>query len=717
MGTLAITATGCKRLKGGTEAAKILLARQNLGESAVDTSVGIWDMMSDTVGKATKTKSNKMISSNSTIEFDANESRQISGDQAQEMTFKDGGNYYEFSNFPISSSIKETFNPFVESVENFAFDTAKTIGRIKNKIGVVDKWIKGIGEYQYMLSVKGETEYLYKRDTKGDNYSIAKRYTTQDAKSVYESVGFYTYTQNGEIAYGKTKDLYIAGERYESYYDHSSGFRDYVIVENSRGYWSLMRFYSWAEEKSVAFDVCIIKDGVGYCIFLQSDEDNGYQVAWVDIFDPVSGNDYMRVKEYGHSWFFEVSLSAITSGLKGIRAYGETMNELEEYGDSYRIYGDRIPLHVVTEKGEIAPETTFDNVTYKEGLIDYNTYNRFHSGHIEFEVDKTEQGETVESGVEKLLNFLSHYGMQTCFDGESIAKGVDLATVYSEEFPNIYSWNGHALTNYYGYEKGKQVLFNEYQNAIDEYARVKDVEVIRSRQKLANNVDFAKFSEFSLGQATYTNGKINLQNATAKITDTKLLEVGLNYKLKIGLTKVDKEGKFSSVNTVSLSGGNAQEVEFLGEEITLQGAGEYAVSKNLSEGDYMVVAYASTTDDIRVSEMKPLAFLTIEEGAIESTAMEITAKKSNENLIISYAVKLTYDMGIVEGSATGKELEKMMIRHALAFGYPKDGELVTTENGEVIQNYGENLPSGRYRLKIYVPTNDGVAEAYIYCQI
>ena len=215
MGTLAIGATSCKRLRGGTEAAKILIARQNLGASAVDTNETIWGMMSKSAEKAQKTISNSQIS-NSVIEFNGNESRQ-NGYNAQELTFKDYGNYCEFTDFPIHSSVKSYYNPHVESVEDFAFDTAKTIGKIKNKIGVVDKWIKGFGETQYMLSVKGETEYLYSRDDEGLNYSVAKRHTTENARSVYESISFATFEQDGQVTYGKMKDLYIPGERYESY--------------------------------------------------------------------------------------------------------------------------------------------------------------------------------------------------------------------------------------------------------------------------------------------------------------------------------------------------------------------------------------------------------------------------------------------------------------------------------------------------------------------
>ena len=715
MGTLAIGATSCKRLRGGTEAAKILIARQNLGASAVDTNETIWGMMSKSAEKAQKTISNSQIS-NSVIEFNGNESRQ-NGYNAQELTFKDYGNYCEFTDFPIHSSVKSYYNPHVESVEDFAFDTAKTIGKIKNKIGVVDKWIKGFGETQYMLSVKGETEYLYSRDEEGLNYSVAKRHTTENARSVYESISFATFEQDGQVTYGKMKDLYIPGERYESYYDHSSGFRDYVIIDNSRGYWSLMSFNSWADSQSVSFDVCIIKDGVGYCMFLQSTGDSKPEVAWFDVFDPVSGNDYMRIREGSISWSFEVNLGAITKGLKGLRVYGETMDFLEEYGDSYRLYGDTTPFYIISEKGEIAPETKVDNVTYLDGQMDYEVYDRYHSGNIEFIVDKNEGSESVNGAVEDLLGFLNAYGMQACFDGESIGKGVELATLYSEEFPNAYSWNGYPLSNFTNYAKGKQVLFDEYQKGFDEYAKVKDAEVVNSRQRLANGVDFAEFKEFSGGQSEYANGKIKTSGVNAKITDTTLLEVGTAYKLKIGLTKVDKDGNFSSVNTVSLNGGNAGEVTFNEGGISLQANGEYDVPKSLSEGDYMTVAYVSTSDDIRVSEMQPIAFFSVEEGELESTAMAIQTKKSDEKLIVSYSVKLFYDVGVVEGEFSANELEKIMIRKIIVFGYPKDDEMITTDSGVAIENYNEKLKSGRYRLKVLVPTKDGIAEAYVYCTV
>ena len=58
-----------------------------------------------------------------------------------------------------------------------------------------------------------------------------------------------------------------------------------------------------------------------------------------------------------------------------------------------------------------------------------------------------------------------------------------------------------------------------------------------------------------------------------------------------------------------------------------------------------------------------------------------------------------------------------MIRKIIVFGYPKDDEMITTDSGVAIENYNEKLKSGRYRLKVLVPTKDGIAEAYVYCTV
>ncbi|MBR4942502.1 MAG: hypothetical protein IKZ28_00585, partial [Clostridia bacterium] len=73
----------------------------------------------------------------------------------------------------------------------------------------------------------------------------------------------------------------------------------------------------------------------------------------------------------------------------------------------------------------------------------------------------------------------------------------------------------------------------------------------------------------------------------------------------------------------------------------------------------------------------------------------------------------------VSVSLSGKEnysaedIENALMRAILSYGYPKSGESVTGEDGEPISQDG-SFAEGTYKLKFYMNTIDGVAEAYAY---
>ena len=53
---------------------------------------------------------------------------------------------------------------------------------------------------------------------------------------------------------------------------------------------------------------------------------------------------------------------------------------------------------------------------------------------------------------------------------------------------------------------------------------------------------------------------------------------------------------------------------------------------------------------------------------------------------------------------TSEQIEKILLREVLAYGYPIDGASVEEVDG-------------KYRLQCYLPTSDGLAQAYVYCEL
>ena len=154
------------------------------------------------------------------------------------------------------------------------------------------------------------------------------------------------------------------------------------------------------------------------------------------------------------------------------------------------------------------------------------------------------------------------------------------------------------------------------------------------------------------------------------------------------------------------------------EGLTVTQSGEYAVPANLAEGNYAVVAYVATADEgIRVSEMKEVAFGEVTEGEVPSTAMKVDVKKIDNSLAVRYGVKLSVQAEVkAQESYTAEEIENALMRAVISYGYPKAGEVVTTENDEPVTEETE-ITAGTYKLKFFMHTQDGMAEAYAYVTV
>ena len=704
LGTTLLSA-GCKtKVEGGKEAVKLLLAQERLDEKLLEGNLdALWNGAQESVRNTSGVKVNAVAPMGLKNTLVAS---------ADDEGFEDKGEYYEWTKFPAYSSTFGQFESFIDGIERQATDTAELIAKMKDKVGVTDKWVKNAAGYKSdcMLRVKEDAEYLFVRSE--SYYEVGKRYTRADAKNVYETYSYYNY-EDGTT--GDIRAQYIPGERYESMYDNDNGFKDYVIAENSRGYWTLMRFGTF-DGSEYSFDVCVIRDGVGYNSFVQL-QDDGISSAWYTVLDPESGREYFRLRPRADRWEIELSLCALGEGFGGLRAYGDLKDQVYRGRDGYE-FEYPTELAFVTKNGEVQAGDSQNGVSYNGARVVIEPFDRFYHGELSFEVATSENAHVSEV-LEKLDAYFNSYGVKTLYDHAKTCQGVEFCNLLTQEFGTTYSWYGYPLNSLENANKARAELLEEYATHDKMYAEVKDFETVRARQKLASGVDFAKLTAFSGGESKYENGKITLSNATATLEQTALLEAGAEYGLHIGLSLVNEAGDLSSVNTVSMKGGSGRTTVFAegATTLTCTQAGEFILPKNLGEGRYAVVAYVADTDGLRVSEMQPIAFYEAEEGELESEAMRVTTAKAGNNLLVTYEIQLSVWAVAEENKKyKGSELERVLLREALACGYPKTGESITDENGEEVAK-DEELPAGVYRLKIYLPTADGISEAFVYCEI
>ena len=699
VGVSLFSGAGCKEITDTREKTKLLLAREHLSETVIDTDVDVWSDGAQAV--SAKDDIQGEVFTQATYGEIALTSNAVEGNG-----FSEGANYYEWNSFPNYSSTHSYFKPHLEGVFSNAQDAAEVIAEFKSDVQITDKWVSGISrDYDYLMSVSSDKETLFERSDDG-RYSVSNRYTRADAKNVYET---YTYFNDG--GEGNIYSKYIENEYYESSYDYSNGFNNYVVVENSRGYWSLLSM-STLNGEDFSADTCVMKDGVGYSAFMQIGQQKP-TAAWYTVFDPLTKNDYFRASKSSIAWHIELNISAIKSGLQSIRAYGDVRNDATSANGAYD-YEHTGQLTVHGKDGDFVSGETIEGVTLSSVYLRYESMNDFFYGTLNLSLD----AEDFQSCASKVSNCLSSLGMELCFEPNEVDEGMNLAELLAEEFGSTYSWNGHPLDTLQNANAARQVLLDTYEQGKASYAHVQDMPTVKGRQRLPRNAKFAPVSAFEKGESSYANGTISLVNASLTLTDTSLLTSGAGYCFNVGLAKVDENGKISSVNAVPLLDGVANNTTFVDtESITLTRTGNFTLPNNLSEGKYAVVAYAATSDGYRISEMYPIVFCTAEAGEITSSAMDVSVETKNDNVFVNYAVSLFVQVDLAQDRTyTGKEVERILIQKALSLGYPKKGETLKTAAGEDV-DLTATLTSGEYRLKIYLPTNDGLAEAYAYCII
>lgn len=704
VGVSILSGSGCKEITDNREKTKLLLAREHLSETVIDTDVDVWASEGEAAASTNEAQNDAAFLGGATYG-----SFSLTSNAREGNGFVENADYYEWSSFPYYSSAHSYFTPHLNGVLSNAVDAAEIIGEFKTDVQITDKWVTGISSGEdYLMQVENDKETLFSRSDDG-SFSVSNRYTRQDAKNIYE-----TYSHFDDGGEGNLYSKYIENEYYESSYDYSNGFNSYVVMEKSRGYWSLLSM-STLDGEDFSADTCVIKDGVGYSAFMQIlGANQAPKSSWFTLFDPQTKNDYFRASKSSSSWHIELNLSAIKSGLQSVRAYGDVRNDATS-ANGVLEYEQPSALTVHGKDGDFVAGESVEGVTLSSVYLRYDVMDDFYYGTLNL----TLEADDFASCANKVSACMSALGMELCFEPNEVEEGMRLAELLAEEFGSTYSWNGCPLDSLQNANAARQVLLDTYEASKAAYARVEDMETTRGRQRLPRNAKFAPVSSIDSGESTYSNGKISLHNASLTLTDVSLLSSGTDYCFHVGLAKVDGEETVSSVNAVTLFDGVADSVAFLEENtsVTLTRSGEFTIPKNLAEGRYAAVAFVATSDGYRVSEMKPIAFFSIEEGEIESAAMDVTVEKENDNLFVNYDVSLFVEVELEAGvSYTGGEIERLLLKKALAVGYPKKGEKLQTADGAEV-DLTATLSAGEYRLKLYMPTSDGFAEAYAFCVI
>lgn len=215
-----LSACGKTNVKTGTLAAKLLLANERLDENLLNSDVDFGLSPTKVVTTSKKFNDDEIITTT------ANSERKY------------------WSNFPAYSDSMVEFSQFVKSIEEQTMRVANEIVSMKDNVGVLDQWVesgnaKSRTSVKQLLRVYDNKDVLFTYDYTYNDIHAYYRYTDENAKNVYD---MYSFSNFNDGSTGLIKTLCIPNERYEYMYIHSSGFKDFFIAENTRGYWMNTRF-------------------------------------------------------------------------------------------------------------------------------------------------------------------------------------------------------------------------------------------------------------------------------------------------------------------------------------------------------------------------------------------------------------------------------------------------------------------------------------------
>ena len=691
----------------GTDGAKILLARERLSESHAGQETNIWAQLGYFVSlRSDNTALTQLISSNAS--------------SPSFVGYSQSGNTGRWTDFGVTSQFKDSYTQFIDPIDRAAAELAQTIVYLKENVGVTEKWV---GDY---LLIVGETSETVVYLNEQDRIDVSTRYTTEDAKCVYE---MYTFMDYGNGQTGRTLNVCIPGEHYEYMFMHSDGFNDFFIADKAHGYWTMNRFSG--NGNSIIFDMAFVKDGIGYGGVLFTHEDGSTSVSNLSVFLPNDERDLFAIDEmlgYNENgelvrtYEIDLHLSAVTSGISAISTTNTQGVYSEEYGGSGMVYlmleGNGSTTVELSNGKRFSPNSALtNNITYLETVINYSPeyHADCYTGHLRFNVTANDAAEAL-SMLEKQLY---ESGIRLCSDTALVAEAYSHASLIAEDYGTYTEWNGYQLDSPEAVANATDVLVKNYNAAYGIYESVKNNEKASKSTKISAKETLTPFEYVSVGSTAYANGVINVSGLSLSVSDTDLLESGMGYSIRLGLTKRDANGELIAMTMVPLSCSTGKVSTYDGgKAFSLTADGSFTLPLACSEGEYVVVAYIATADEgIRVTEMTPLALYSAEEGKLDSEVMDVTVRKSGDNLLVTYDVKLSEwtECDFTKSSYTYEEIYKQLLRGALAKGYPAEGAVVQTENGQALSE-SETYGAGVYRLKFLTPTAHGFVEAYMYCQ-
>lgn len=719
----------------GTEAAKLLLANTRLDENFASDSFNMFkeNNQNDTF------KEKIYLSSNS-------------------PDYENDGVEAKWNNFPNVSSELQAVNATIKNLENNALILSKTINEVKRSAGITNVWLP-LNEIT-MLIVEENAEVLLRKynDTE---HIVGRRYINDDGYNEYKMVETYDY--------GTVNTSFIPGRYYESMYQHESGFNDWFILDNSRGYWNFLRCneFDYEEDENDFYQISNAMLLEDFCIkFNVHYYKNGkFEKKYISFTSKDISNDIFTFSfnESGLIGSFNINANAVS----GIDYYSTPVSNVSQrkYTEDLivPVASNFYNVSLTTKNGlKIEPNTKIlENVSYAGTEIDFPVSlsnledGENYKGISEFSL---KENITVDDLIPTLKETLDYLGLTPKYDINKLSENVSSVHSMIDNFNAYYKWNGLNLNNYQTIDNIFKNIIPEHQSKfIEVYNENKDNETYTKEQiielkELNPNANFTKFNTYVDGTVKLENNVITIENASASIKDLTYCDDGKNYALRYGIAKVVSAENVSlvsnkgGINLIS-SGDNIKlddvwflPLHFNQESLTLCSA-EDLISGNtlkfnananfnlpeyLPQGEYVFVSYiAEVVDGIRITEFKPVNFESAKTTEITSDIGKYVASQGEDKKLY-FNSETSLDIVVLienaQQSYTYEEVYKLLSSNLLSVGLLiNDAKLEiynTTLNAyEEVSDINHVFTNEKIRIKFNRKTPIGNEVAYAYCEL
>lgn len=669
----------------GTAAVKILLAQKRLKAEKLDNSVGIFNgkqVFENLVTKIRLNKKNKehtyvddVIITNNTVEW-LNSDKNYSNNMAY-------------------------FENLTGNVESSAERGAQMIKNVKSYIRVVNCWVKVNGE-NILLLVDEHSETIFVESQ--SSIDICRRYTNEDGKEVYEL--YY----NNEV--GRSRMKYIENMLVEYFHkNHTTDFEHHFTADNSKGYWDV-----FGDLYGDSYNATVIKDEIVY------DYISNYGVEKPSILDIVSNdrlNDVMSITDYS----FELSAHAFD----GIEKFVVDI----ESKDDIVTYEERKDDTLVFNHGGFYYSSNFDKI--KMVLDNGNVINygdeidnvKFTGVHLSADhglkvyfqtVNFVIKGETIEEKYNHFKKFLDDNGIVCKYDLDKIFQNALLAYEEIKSEAKYRIWNGVVVNNFENSETALKLEISKFDYFEELIELTKELEVIdfEDQDVINSKIDFVKVKSYEQENVKYIDNSITIEDLKLTIEKSPLLDKLETYSLKFGLISTANQ-----FNEILLDIELEKHPYNNEDEYQLEYSGSFNIP-SAGIGDYLLGAYISTSEGLRISEIQYVVIDEFVEYSTKTVDHIITVSKTEDSYLYMKVEKNPdiYLSNEFIDYVSYEELLLYMGSNANEFGMVEEEAYIEVLNiSEEYVKLETSISSGNYRLMYKYYSTEGYKDAYVYADI